>query len=146
PESGAFLGTGKNCVTRLVKLAKLQQGVRRAIGAQREDLVAAGMARNHVERARAHRAGCAENREVHAAALTHGQSSAATGKAAVALSMRSRIPPWPGRSVPLSLTAACRLAADSNRSPTMLRTASRAAARRYGTQRSPSMNVPRMIA
>ena len=64
-------------------LAKLEQRVGRAVGAEREYAVAARMARDHVEGAGADRAGGAEDREVHAAPLSHGTRSAATGRTAV---------------------------------------------------------------
>src|SRR5438045_9737925 len=97
---------------------------------EREDAIAAAVPCHDVERARADRPGGAENGEVHPFALIQGSSSAARGSVAVALSMRSRMPPWPGSSAPLSLTPAWRLAADSKRSPTMLIAASRAATAR----------------
>ena len=40
------------------------------------------------------------------------------GMAASKASVRSSTPPWPGNSVPLSFTPACRLSSDSKRSPT----------------------------
>src|SRR5690349_24436348 len=94
--------------------AERKERVRGVLRAQREDPVAVRMAHDDIECARADRAGSAEDGEV------HERRSAAIGSTAVALSTRSRIPPWPGSSVPLSLTPAWRLAADSNRSPTML--------------------------
>ena len=53
-------------------------------------------------------------------AIYSATSRAASGIAAVSPSMRSRIPPCPGSSAPLSFTPACRFIHDSNRSPTML--------------------------
>src|SRR5260221_11170874 len=86
------------------------------------------MAGDHVQRAAADRAGGAEHDEAHAATRAIGSSSAATGRAAVMLSMRSGMPPGPGRRAPLSLTPASRLAADSNRSPATPMAPSNAAA------------------
>ena len=62
-----------------------------------------GMARDDVERARADRAGGAEDRD----GSCHGPqvrpaASATTGSAANSASMRSSMPPWPGNSVPLN--------------------------------------------
>ena len=60
-------------------------------------------------------------------------SSAASGIAASSASMRSSTPPWPGSSVPLSLTPAWRFSSDSNRSPTTETRASASASATHAT-------------
>ena len=47
----------------------------------------------------------------------------AAGAAKRSASIRSRTPPWPPSSLPLSLTCMSRLTADSKRSPTVLASA-----------------------
>src|SRR4249919_1538907 len=77
------------------------------------------MPRNDVERTGPDGSGGSEDCYV-----LHGQKpnrplpSAKTGSAASTLSMRSRIPPWPGMRSPESFAPTCRLSRLSNRSPT----------------------------
>src|SRR6185436_1828898 len=102
---------------RPVDAAEIEQRVRGAVRAQGKHPVAPWMRGHHAEGARPDRAGRSENRKVH---LIIGHRSAARGSVAVALSTRSRMPPCPGSSVPLSFAPAWRFTADSKRSPTML--------------------------
>src|SRR5262245_21072051 len=74
------------------------------------------MAGNDVERAAADGTGRAEDRHVLDRAHTMF-TSAAVGRTGVSASMRSRIPPCPGRRFPLSFRPACRFIADSSKSP-----------------------------
>ena len=92
------------------------------------DLEALRMARDHVERAHADRAGGAEDADAlrpAAACAVSGASAAApaparSGSTGSSASMRSSTPPWPGSSALQSLAPALRLTSDSNRSPTTL--------------------------
>src|SRR5688500_16671569 len=102
---------------RPMQAAQLEQRIGGAMRAEREHAVALRVRAHDVERARTEGAGSAEHREVHA---TSGHASAARGRTAVALSIRSRMPPCPARREPLSFSPAWRFAADSNRSPIML--------------------------
>src|SRR5437868_12953916 len=125
-----------------MRAAQVEQGVGLAVRRQRKHAIAGAVPRDHVQGTGADGAGGAEDREVHRLSR-----SAATGRTAVALSMRSMMPPWPGRSAPLSLTPAWRFAADSNRSPTMLIAVSRTAEIANASHPTvPSRNVPQMIA
>src|SRR5207245_511865 len=83
---------------------------------QRRHTEARRMSRDHIQSTRSDRARRSEYRDV----LNRGHlmnASTARGSMATGASMRSSIPPWPGRKVPLSLTPAWRFIRDSNRSP-----------------------------
>src|SRR5258706_14776034 len=79
------------------------------------------MARDDVERVGADRArGSEDGNALHAPPMRSDSANAATGSVEVSASMRSRMPPWPGRSELESLRPAPRFIHDSKRSPTTL--------------------------
>src|SRR5438067_2403768 len=88
-------------IRRPVLATEGEQRIGRAVRREREDPIAIGVARRDVERALADGTGGAEDCQIHG--LANERSSAATGSTAAALSTRSRMPPWPGSSAPLSL-------------------------------------------
>src|SRR5262245_65859168 len=103
------------------------------VGGQGERPEAIRVPGDDVERAAADRAGRAEDR--HVLSRTHRTpsrqnrthtmfTSAAVGRTGVRASMRSRIPPCPGKMLPLSFRPAWRFIADSSRSPRTERTVS----------------------
>ncbi len=78
-----------------------------AVGRQREHLEAPGISSDHVQRVDADSTGCSEYGEpFHDTLPCRKQPSTNTGAAAVRLSMRSSIPPWPGTMLPLSFNPA----------------------------------------
>src|SRR5258705_11969131 len=78
-----------------------------AIGRERKHLKPVRMAREDVERIDADRAGRPEPGHTdHTFSPTMRRPSTNSGTAAVTLSMRSRMPPWPGMKLPLSLSPA----------------------------------------
>src|SRR5205085_7388806 len=80
---------------------------------------------HHVERVAADRSGGAEDGDFsHGPPTLNDSASAATGSVEVSASMRSRMPPWPGRSALESFTPAPRFIHDSSKSPTTLSAAS----------------------
>src|SRR4029079_19454303 len=97
------------------------------VGREREHLEAIRVGGGDVERRGADRAGRAEDADALHAGWRwrrrgrHSISSArAIGNTGNRPSTRSRMPPWPGKSLLLSLAPALRLTSDSNRSPTTL--------------------------
>src|SRR5882762_2105 len=110
-------------VVGAVELAQLCQLIDLPIGGQCRHAKARRMPRDHIQSARSDRARRSEYRDV----LNGGHfmnTSTASGSMAMGASMRSSIPPWPGRNVPLSFTPAWRFIRDSNRSPIIPTTAS----------------------
>src|SRR6185503_13304160 len=119
---------------RLESAALLEERADLAFRRQRGDFEPVGMPGDDVERAGADAAGGTEYGDAapggHAASINRWcgepakdgiffyclSSSAANGRAASNPSMRSRTPPWPGRSDRLSLTPACLFISDSNKS------------------------------
>src|SRR6185312_612466 len=96
--------------------AQFRERIHVVVCGQRADAEAIPVARDHVQRAAADRAGGAEEGDG-----LHSPSSALpstnTGNAATSESMRSNNPPWPGNNAPESFTPAWRLTRLSNRSP-----------------------------
>src|SRR5690606_15357292 len=89
-----------------------------AIRGECDDSESICVAREHVERADADGARGTENRNAdHDATPISVSPRRSTGAAPVTLSMRSITPPWPGKSLPLSLRPANRLSKLSVRSP-----------------------------
>jgi hypothetical protein len=89
-----------------------------AVGSQRKEAKALGMAPDDIECAGADRAGRPEQGNVdHAASPARESAATKTGLLETRLSMRSQIPPWPGSSLPLSFSPARRLTMLSKRSP-----------------------------
>ena len=78
---------------RVVRAAELEQRIARAVRGERRDTVPIGVPRDNIERALTDRTGGAQNCEIHPLTLIHGNNNAASGSVAVALSMRSRMPP-----------------------------------------------------
>src|SRR5690606_18596263 len=109
-------------ISRLETQALFGQRLPAGEGHQRKRLVAFRVQRHYLQRLHADAAGGAKHRDLlhaHRPPCTPSQliAATATGRAAVILSMRSSMPPWPGRILPLSLIPAWRLAMLSNRSP-----------------------------
>src|SRR5690606_30538011 len=109
-------------ITRLETQALLGQRLPTGKGHQRKRLVALRMQGHDIQRLHADAAGGTEHGHLlhgHRPPCTPSQliAATATGSAAVILSIRSSMPPWPGRIFPLSLMPAWRLAMLSNRSP-----------------------------
>src|SRR5262249_6300298 len=91
-----------------------------AVGADRNETEAIGIARDHIARVRSARAGGTQNGNSDQATTPSNVSPKNnTGTAPVTLSIRSITPPWPGNRVPLSFTPAKRFRRLSVRSPTM---------------------------
>src|SRR5882672_4368863 len=110
-------------VVGTVELAQLRQLIDLPIGGQCRHAKARRMPRDHIQSARSDRARRSEYRDV----LNGGHlmnTITASGSMAMGASMRSSIPPWPGKNVPLSFTPAWRFIRDSNRSPIIPATAS----------------------
>src|SRR5919197_3162627 len=99
--------SGEDRVARPMLAAELEKRLRAFVRGECEYAVALGMPREHIECACANRAGRSEDRNIHDA--IQRASTAASGKVDVVLSMRSRMPPCPSRSTPLSFTSECRL-------------------------------------
>ena len=77
-----------------------------------------GMTRDHVERGFADRSGRTEDGDAdHGMTCSAMSANTSAGAAAVTLSMRSSMPPWPGNTLPLSLRPTARLNMLSVRSP-----------------------------
>src|SRR5690606_3032571 len=104
------------------------------VGGQRLDHEIVALALDQVDRAAADRAGRAQDRDMARAGLRrrrdgrglhcHGtlpspssRTAATNTAAATSPSMRSRMPPWPGRIEPLSFTPKYLFTADSAMSP-----------------------------
>ena len=104
------------------------------------------MQRDDRERAAADAAGRAQDgdaaRRTHAIAPEPNKPSAYSGAAAVTLSMRSRTPPCPGSSAPLSLSPAERLNMLSVRSPTTEKTPTTQPKPTHGSDGQPEIQRP----
>src|SRR4030067_877386 len=120
-------------------LALFEQSLCLGIGSERHDAVTLRVTGQNIQRANADRTGSTEYGDALQPGLgkntgaiqSHGRghhsppdgvrhnnhASANMGAAAVKASIRSSTPPCPGKMVPLSLTAAARLARLSNKSP-----------------------------
>src|SRR6185312_4087848 len=113
-------GIGDDGERGLESRAKLGERHDVAMRRERADAEAIRMPRDDVERARADRAGRAEQCDRSHGANARSSSAlprANTGSAANMPSRRSNIPPWPGNNVPESFTPAWRLMRLSKRSP-----------------------------
>src|SRR5690606_14310315 len=113
-------GVGDHGGFRTEAFAQRGQRVDAAMRGQRADAETVRMARDHVQRARADRTGCAEDRDRPHVGVKRSSSALPatnTGIAENTLSTRSSNPPWPGNSAPESFTLACRLSRLSTRSP-----------------------------
>src|SRR5690606_35006065 len=114
-------------ITRLETQALLGQRLPAGKGHQRKRLVALRMQGHDIQRLDTDAAGGTDHGHRVRGHLGHSYTppctpsqliaATATGSAAVMLSIRSSMPPWPGRIFPLSLMPAWRLAMLSNRSP-----------------------------
>src|SRR5215218_3063186 len=107
-------------VNRLKLDALAKQQIDLPMRGQGDHLEAIAMPRNDIKRVDADTAGGTENGKL--PRLAHRNIRPASGNADVSASIRSSIPPWPGKIAPLSLTPALRFNHDSKRSPTMLKT------------------------
>src|SRR6185436_17254535 len=138
PQCQVLGRSGEHRVTGSMAPADFEQGVGRAVRGHGEYAVAVRMARDDVEGACPDRAGRAEQCQslCHVVPIACTRRSP-TGSAAVALSIRSSTPPWPGSSLPLSFVPACRLRPDSSRSPTTPSAQRSNVPARYGNQISP---------
>ena len=124
-EFGSQGGLADNGMARLKLDALLEQAIDLPMRTQGHHLIALRMATNDVQGIDPDRPGRSEDRQaLHGAARIHGkvtsQTRATSGSVEVRLSIRSRTPPCPGKTLLLSFRPAWRLSKDSKRSPTTL--------------------------
>ena len=114
---GGRIGVGENRQPRRKLAAQAQHRLDVAVGYQGIGDKALRMSADDVERLQADRAGRTEDAEsswrAHPTKPASHRPAAHTGIAAARPSTRSSSPPWPGNSVPLSLTPATRFIHDS---------------------------------
>ena len=137
--------TGAQCLARFQCRGRLRENHRvrpeslrlfdddfpTAPSSQRGYAITVGVPRDDIERAAADASRGSQYRDTahvaHARWPMPKRPSAYNGAAAEMLSMRSKIPPWPGSSAPLSLSPAARLNMLSVKSPTIEKMTDRAA-------------------